>query len=75
MEVPRENFRDVRWMVKLVPAKVQSFSYSQLENKLTYNPYLTNSGIFNKFYGIADNKLVITVAPQHNICPISTASC
>jgi hypothetical protein len=36
---------------------------------LTENPPHTHSTIVWPRYGIADSKLVITVAPQYDICP------
>jgi len=65
--------RDIRWRIKIAKIK-KGIKKCNMKNRfsvafLTEKPPHNHSTISFPIYGIADTKLVITVAPQNDICP------
>jgi len=65
--------RDMRWRMKIAKIK-NGIKKCSMKNRfnvafLTEKPPHNHSTISFPIYGIADTRLVITVAPQNDICP------
>jgi len=66
-------WREARWIIT-INAKINGIKKWREKNRfkvafLIENPPHNHSTICLPIYGIADTKLVITVAPQKDICP------
>ena len=68
-----DSCRKVRWMI-VIPAIAKVRRKCKAKNRVrvalsTENPPQIHSTKFVPMYGIADKRLVMTVAPQNDICP------
>lgn len=60
--------------MKIIAVKIKGSKKCSVKNRVnvglsTENPPHNHDTKFVPIYGIAENKLVITVAPQNDICP------
>jgi len=65
--------KDIRWRIKIAKIK-NGIKKCSIKNRfsvafLTEKPPHNHSTISFPIYGIADTRLVMTVAPQNDICP------